>query len=263
MADLRKTGSRGWVEEAGGFTLVELLVSVGIIAILLSIVLPALQKVRDQAKSLICMDHLRTASFRFRIFADPYAHGSRGRSEGLGGRFYAADFLDSLYETDEFWGDRSLYRADYKPAQEPILCPAGPRVLSRVQGLPSHVGGVQPRENISYAMNRRLHEAPAAKGGMLASVAVTERILDRPNVPLFFDADGARATQLRGGDADSLFSAPPRRERSPYTSAKYWHPRPRHRNRLNVGFVGGHVVSTSDPLADPSWDWDYHPPVGR
>jgi prepilin-type N-terminal cleavage/methylation domain-containing protein/prepilin-type processing-associated H-X9-DG protein len=54
----------------GGFTLIELLVVISIIALLMSVLMPALSRVRDNAKSVVCQSNLKQWSISFDMFAN-------------------------------------------------------------------------------------------------------------------------------------------------------------------------------------------------
>ncbi len=55
---------------ASAFTLVELLVVIGIIAVLISILLPSLNKARIQAQTTTCMSNLKQFAICYRMYAD-------------------------------------------------------------------------------------------------------------------------------------------------------------------------------------------------
>jgi len=54
------------------FTLIELLVVIAIIALLMSILMPALARVKKQAQAVACMANLKTWGLNFKLYTDDY-----------------------------------------------------------------------------------------------------------------------------------------------------------------------------------------------
>ncbi len=89
-------------KSSSGFTLVELLVVIGIIAVLISILLPAVQRARESARRLACSSNLRSLTFALRMYIQDnrqcqplhsvyFANGGPGVP--LVGNSYAFEFL--------------------------------------------------------------------------------------------------------------------------------------------------------------------------
>jgi prepilin-type N-terminal cleavage/methylation domain-containing protein len=73
----RREGASTW-PRANGFTLVELLVVIAIIAIVASLVLPALGRAQSAARKTACLNNLHQINVALRMYADEHADSIRG-----------------------------------------------------------------------------------------------------------------------------------------------------------------------------------------
>ncbi len=184
----------------------------------------------------------------------------QGDSEKLGrNRFYVNDFQDSMYKLDEFWDLGAATSGPIRADKSVMLCPDGPSDLIKRKGFPCGNEAVGPSQDVTLAMNMRLHRGVVQFGGasLLAPAAVSKlraNILNHPYIPLVMDVDGQEAAN-RG--LDPFYMAPPiQGTDDPYADGRYWMPSFKHGGKVNVAFVGGHVMSSRAPEKE-GWNWGY------
>lgn len=102
----------------GGFTLIELLVVVAIIALLVAILIPALETARAQAEAAVCLTHMRQVTFAIYYYAE-HNNGWMRR------RYYYPAQLEPENLDKQFWSE-CLWRQGFLDAPEVLVCPAYP-----------------------------------------------------------------------------------------------------------------------------------------
>jgi prepilin-type N-terminal cleavage/methylation domain-containing protein/prepilin-type processing-associated H-X9-DG protein len=77
------------------FTLIELLVVIAIIALLMSILMPALSKVKEQGKRAVCLNHQRQLAIAWVMYADDFhgklVNGWTGAADSWAGEVQSGD----------------------------------------------------------------------------------------------------------------------------------------------------------------------------
>ena len=250
--------------KAAGFTLVELLVVIGIIAVLISILLPVLSGARRSANAVRCASNLRQIAIGWRMYAEanrgisaparlPEVRGTLNFYDIGQGPTFRPRWYELLAAQTKFYAFRAPVPADddtKEIANEVFLCPEVPDWRNS--------------RNYVYGYNFQfLGNTKKKSNGKYINYPVNTSKIRAAETVLAADAMGSAAGQPRdqrhgyqadgGHDLNSLCNHgytmdPPRlTARSDYgdhghriPSARSA-PDPRHKKRANVAFCDGHV----------------------
>ena len=114
------------------FTLIELLVVIAIIAILAAMLLPALNKARDRARGISCVNNLKTLGNIGHMYTGDFKDYILGGYIACGGRLYWSEYLIKTGYMNLSWKEESVGRRNPDSpntklkVSETLLCPSDP-----------------------------------------------------------------------------------------------------------------------------------------
>jgi prepilin-type N-terminal cleavage/methylation domain-containing protein/prepilin-type processing-associated H-X9-DG protein len=144
------------------FTLIELLVVIAIIAILMAIIMPAMNRIREQGKRAVCLNNLRQLSLAWNLYADDndnkIVSGNTHRNiEGLPNK-YAWVYYEGGDSNQQIQGVKEGKLYPYCKNIKLYKCPTGLRGEEVTYSIVDYMNGHEAIEGVTIApLKSRLH----------------------------------------------------------------------------------------------------------
>jgi prepilin-type N-terminal cleavage/methylation domain-containing protein/prepilin-type processing-associated H-X9-DG protein len=242
--------SSQWTCHKAGFSLVELLVSISLIALLMSLLVPGLGRARRQARSMTCMSRVRQLGLAFHAYA--HDHDDYALPTSIDGRTFWWGRLNPD-AVDHTKGTMWPYLAGELRVQGVYECPAQPYGTYGLQGKPFGEPDDPKWVTSTYGYNGYfLSPAHSVWSGIgfrpwqkVCSIQGADQVFTFADTLLSWDLTGKRLNVSNTAMLDPPF----------LFNGKGWQKNPspttcfRHLDRAVVAFADGHcaAVASQDP----------------
>jgi prepilin-type N-terminal cleavage/methylation domain-containing protein/prepilin-type processing-associated H-X9-DG protein len=228
------TTSRGIGNRPAAFTLIELLVVIAIIAILASMLLPALSKSKEKAKGIQCMNNMRQISLTHKLYTDDH--------NGLYVQFgrTGTNANSQMRHASATWWPDILRNMKYMDTLKIIECPSIGSQATAISRTNKYAIGMNYPEIgtwLDTANPSKVREIEVAKPSATVVLADAQDVTN-PTEP---DPDkwipGNTASQANRPWVCIIIRGP----QQPDYNTLPDRPVNRHNGRCNIGFVDGHA----------------------